>query len=86
MKKAINLPAIALVAYLTRLLVTGASIGDAIFAVALCALYGFWCFTELKRQVPVNKAIMDRICDLEEQLKVTKEKVNSFHLGHYLKK
>jgi hypothetical protein len=71
------LPAGLLTSYLIRLLVTGASIGDAIVIISLSTLYAGWVWLESKKQVPVNKEIQDRIVELEEQVKVAKDKINS---------
>jgi hypothetical protein len=75
------IPTVAVSAFLIRLLVTGASIGDAIALTALLGLYAYQMFVDSKTQVPVNKEILDRIIYLEEQLKEAKTKVSALSLG-----
>lgn len=84
MKSLLNIPTIVLIAYLTRLLVTGASLGDAMVIIGLSLLYAGNSYLESKREVPANKAILDRIVELEEQNKVIKDHVNGLKLGSHL--
>lgn len=86
MKKLVSFPALILSAFLIRLLVTGASIGDSLVIIGLASLYASWSYFESKKETPVNKAILDRVVDLEEIVKSTKETVNSLKLGANLKR
>lgn len=86
MKSLMNVPTVALFCYLGRLLYTGASIGDSLVLTGLAALYAGWTYLEFKKEVPVNKAIIDRIVELEEALKVTKTQVDGLKLGSQLRR
>lgn len=86
MNKYLNLPTFLLASFLIRLLVTGASIGDAIVITSLSALYAAWCWVELKKEIPINKEIKDRVVELEEQLKNTKDKINSVAIAASFKR
>ncbi len=85
MKSLLNIPTCVLVSYLVRLIVTGASLGDALVVIGLSALYGGWVYLESKKDIPVNKPIIDRLCDLEEQLKITKDNLANMKLSTQLK-
>lgn len=80
-----NLPAILLIAFIIRLLIFGVGISDSIALAALCGFnaYGWFFF---KPKTSLSDEILARIAALEDQLKQTKDKVNSFHFGSHLKK
>lgn len=80
MKSLINLPSIALLCYLGRVVYLGASIGDALCLFSLSALYAGWIYHDAQRAIPVNKAILDRLVDLEEASKVTNTKIDGLKL------
>jgi uncharacterized membrane protein YfbV (UPF0208 family) len=80
------LPSILLVSFLIRLLVTGASIGDAIVIIALSALFAGWYWLETKKEPVPNAEIKNKIVELEEQLKLTKDKINSVALASSFKR
>lgn len=86
MKQLMNLPTIALFCYLSRLLYTGASIGDSFTVIGLSALYTAWLYLESKKEVLVNKAIIDRVVELEEALRITKTQVDGLKLGSQLRR
>lgn len=86
MKLLLNLPPITLGAYLIRILATGASVGDSLVIIGLSALYGWFLYTESKKETPVNKQYLDRLIDIEEQVKLNKETVNAFKLGNQLRR
>lgn len=86
LKSLMNVPTIALFCYLGRLLYTGASIGDSVVIIGLSSLYAGWVYLESKKEFPVNKAILDRIVELEEALKVTKTQVDGLKLGSHLRR
>lgn len=67
-------------AYLVRLLVTGASVGDSITLAALSALYAYFLFLESKKEIPLNKEHIDRIVELEERSKVHQDAINAFKI------
>jgi len=77
----LNLPSLLLTSLLIRTLIFGASIGDAIALIALSALYGYHYYLQSKKQVPVNKEILDRIVQIEESLKDTKSKVGALAIA-----
>lgn len=81
-----DLPAFLLLAFLIRLLATGASFGDALVILSLSALVGFYHWVSDKKEPEVNKAILDRIVELEESTKLVKDKVNSINFGSTLKR
>lgn len=80
------LPPAILISFLIRLLITGASVGDSIVMIALCGLYAGHLYMESKKQVPVNKEIVDKINQLEELMNKTRDKVNTVAFSHGLKK
>lgn len=80
------LPSLLLSAFLVRLLITGADIGEAIVITALSCLYGGFMYLEHSKQPTPNKDIYDKISDLEDQLKGTKDKLNSVSLASSLKR
>jgi hypothetical protein len=86
MQKHLNLPTLILSSFLIRLLVLGAGIGEALVIIGLSALYGYHLLLESKKQTPVNKEIVDRIVELEEQLSITKNKVNAINLASSMKR
>lgn len=86
LKSLMNLPSIALFCYLGRLLYTGASIGDSFAIIGLSALYAGWLYLETKKEIPVNKAIVDRVVELEEALRLTKTQVDGLKLGSQLRR
>lgn len=67
---------IALSLLLLRLLVTGASIGDALALIGLSSLLGYQFFLESKKQPIPNKEITDRLLEVEEKLTIISNKVN----------
>lgn len=78
-------PAVFLSSYLVRILVTGASIGDAIALTAFCGLFAYFLFLETKKAIPVNKDIYEKLTYLEEQLGLAKSKLSSIQLGNLRK-
>jgi len=86
MSKYLNLPSFLLSFFLIRLLITGCGIGDSIALVALSSLYGFYCYLDSRKEPELNKDYKDRLLALEEQIKTTREKVNSITLGSHLRK
>lgn len=86
MKTNLNLPSLILTAYVIRGLYLGAALGDALAILALSALYASHTYLNGKKEPVANKELLDRIVDLEEQIKVTKETVHSIKLGSSLKR
>lgn len=86
MVKYLILPSISLIAYLIRLLITGASIGDALVMIGLSSLYFAIYYYKGHIEEPVNKEIQDRIVELEEQVKVSKDKMNAIVLTSSFKR
>lgn len=81
MQKLLNLPTLVLLAFLVRLLITGASIGESIVCLGLCALYSFHLYLDSKKIPVANKELIDRIVSLEESLQSTREKVSALGMG-----
>lgn len=75
-----NLAPFVLSAYIIRLLITGASIGDALALIGLSALYSYFLFLESKKEIPVNKQYWDRFIELEERVKSNQENLNSLQV------
>jgi nitrogen regulatory protein PII-like uncharacterized protein len=86
MKSYLNLPTLILISFLIRLLIMGASIGDALVIIALSSLYGFFYFIESKKEPEANKELKDRIVELEEQVKIVKDKAASLSLASSFKR
>jgi len=80
------LPPIFLISFLIRILALGATLGDAVVTIALSALYAASVYWGSKKPTTVNKAILDRLVELEESHKVTKDKVASLTLGSAFRK
>jgi hypothetical protein len=80
MKYLLNLAPGLLGAYLIRLLVTGASVGDSIVIIGLSALYAFFLDLERKKQVPINKPFHDRLVELEEKVKIQQDQIGAFNI------
>lgn len=77
LNKVKSLTQILLSAFLIRLLVTGASIGDALTMLSLSSLYGFWMYLQSKVEISPNKEIKDRVVELEERLSTVQNKVGA---------
>ncbi len=86
MKKYNNLPTVILLAFASRMVITGASIGDSITMLALSGLFGFYHFIESNREPIVNKEIKDRLDTLKKSHSNVKDRVNSYSFGSSLKK
>lgn len=80
MKLLLNLAPVALLSYLVRILVTGASVGDSLSIIGLSALYAFFLFLESKKEVPVNKQYWDRLLELEERVKGHHDSISSLNI------
>lgn len=86
MEKFLNFPTVILSLFIIRPMILGASIADALVIIGLSALYGFYYYNESKKEPIANKALVDRIVELEEQSRITKESVHSLKLGVGLKR
>lgn len=82
----LNLPTFLIISYVTRLLILGATVADAIVIIAFSSLYAGWIFLEYKKEKPVNNDILEKIKYLEEQIGATKDKVNSINLSASFRK
>jgi len=51
--------------YVLRLLITGATIGDALVIASLSGLYGFYRYLDSKKEPVANQELKDRISGLE---------------------
>lgn len=86
MSKYLNLPSFLILSFIIRLLIVGAGIGEALVAIALSGLYGFYYYLESKKEPIANKDLLERLLALEDQIKTTREKVNSITLASHLKR
>lgn len=74
-------PVVVLSLFLIRPIYSGASIGDAFVIIGLAALYAGHYYLESKKEPVANKALLDRLVDLEEQVRITKDVVNGVKLS-----
>lgn len=86
MEKHLNLPTFLISAFLIRLLIVGAGIGDSIVMIVLGALYGGHVYLAHIKEPIVNKDVKDKINQMDELLTKVKNKVDSYSLGAALKK
>lgn len=75
-----------LVVYLIKLLLGTSSIADSLIVIALASLCAFNYYYYKPKDTEVNKELKDRVLDIEELLKTTRDKVNSISLGNSLRK
>lgn len=80
MEKMKSLSQILLALFVCRLLVTGASIGDALALAALSAVYGLYLHLEYKREPEVNTEIKEKISQLEEKVNKQENKLGAIAL------
>lgn len=81
----IDISLILLIAYLGRLLVFGANIGDAVSFVALSALFAFSKFLTYKKEPEINTLIKADIESMKKDLDEMKKTVSVFKLGTNLR-
>lgn len=79
--KDINYSVALLCLLVGKVLITGASIGDAIAIAALAGLYGFTYYVESKREIPINDQIKSELEQMRSSingLKISKtfQKIN----------
>lgn len=86
MSKHLNFQTLILIAFLARLLITGASIGDAIVIIGLSALYGYCLYQDNNKEAPANKELREKVSNIEEQLKASKDKLNALGIASGLKR
>lgn len=75
-----DLSQICLGAYVIRLLITGATIGDALVILGLSGLYGFFCHLQSKKEPIVNQDIKDRLVVLETKASNYDNKIGALQL------
>lgn len=81
-----SLTQILLSAFLVRLLVTGASIGDAISLLSLSGLYAFWSYLEFKKEPEANKELKTRLIELETKVSSSESKIGAMTLSNQLRR
>lgn len=86
MEKYLNFPIVILSAFIIRLLITGAGLGDSLVIIGLSSLYAFNCYLQYKQEPVANKELINRVVELEEQVRITKENISSVKLGVSLKR
>lgn len=80
MNKIKSLTQLLVSSYLIRLLITGASIGDALVIISLSSLYGLFLYLDNKKQPEANKDLKDRIIAVEEMVQKANSKVSALQL------
>lgn len=87
MNKIKSLSQILVSAYLIRLLVTGASLGDALVMIGLCGLYGLFMHLEAlanaleaKKHPEANGELKEKVAELEKALSLTSNKVAAMQI------
>ena len=86
MEKYLNFPLLILSAFLIRPIYSGASIGDALVLISLSSLYGVYYYLENKKSPVANQELINRIVELEESIRITKESIHSIKLGTSFKR
>lgn len=84
MKILLNLAPCLLGAYLLRLLITGASVGDSLTIIGLSSLYAYFLYLESKKQLPVNQEVWDRLIEVEERVKQHHDSISAFNIKNTL--
>lgn len=67
-------------AYLVRLMITGASIGDALVIASLTGLYGYWMYLEFIREPEANQDLRDKVAKMEDKINNTEAKIGAVML------
>lgn len=63
---------VLLCAAVGRHLVYASSIGDACVIAALAGLYGFICFTDSKKEIPINDSVKSELAHLQSSVNALK--------------
>lgn len=80
MNKIKSLTQILVSAYLVRLMLTGADVGDALVILSLSALYGFHMYLDNKKEPEANRELKDKIAEVEKIAQQTQTKVSAMQL------
>jgi len=80
-----NFPILILSLFLLRLLITGASIGDAIALIALSGIYGFFKYLEHMKQPDINAEVKAQLEQVKADMSEVKNVVNTMKLGNLRK-
>ena len=80
MKRFVNLPCFLLLSYTTKVLITGASIGDAIGLIALSTLAGWWFYLDENREPDINEKAKADVLKLAQELDLIKSSLSSLKL------
>lgn len=81
MRSFFNLPTLLLTSLVIKCLYSGTGLGEALALLSLSALYAGQKWLELQQQIPVNKAILDRLVEVEEQVRVAKDSLNGLKIA-----
>jgi hypothetical protein len=76
-----SLTQVLLSAFLIRLLVTGASIGDALALLSLSGIYAYFLYLESTHVPEANKDLKDRLVALEDKVSKTENKIGAMTLN-----
>lgn len=71
---------------MVRVLITGASLGEALGLFALSALYAFHLFLESKKEPIANQDLWNRLIELEEAHKSVRDKISSIQVASSFKR
>lgn len=66
--------------YVIRLLITGASLGDALALASLAGVYGYFLYLESKREPEINKEIKEKVILLEKLTEQTNNRLSAMQL------
>lgn len=69
-----------------RILIFGASIGDALALWSLSGIYGYNLYLETKKPHEVNKDFKNRLVEVEQALQETKNKLGAFTMSNGFKR
>lgn len=75
-----HLSQILLAAFLCRLLIKGASIGDSLAIIALCGVYGLHMYLEHIKEPEVNKELKEKVAQLEDKVSKQENKLGAIAL------
>lgn len=83
--KLLNFPLVILSLFIIRLLITGASIGDSIVLLGLAALYGFYYYTETKKEPEINVEFKEKFKQLQIEIENLRHAQNTIKIASQIK-
>ncbi len=82
----LDIPTSLLICYLTRLLIFGASVGDALVMLSLAGLFGFIQHLNTKKIPEVNQEIKSDLELIKKEFTDVKSKVNALTIGNQFRR